>query len=929
MATPLLTTKLYIPPVRPGRVPRPHLLARLDAGLHRKLTLIAAPAGSGKTTLASAWLSRLRRPASDRPAAGEGAPAPRDVAWLSLDAGDSDPARFFTYLLAALARIDATLGQGVRPLLEAPHLPSVERIVTALINDLAARSEPAVLALDDYHAVDDLAIHEALGMLIERQPAGLHLVLITRHDPPLSLSRLRGRGQMTEIRQHDLRFRPDEVTHFLNQSMGLGLTPAEASLLERRTEGWITGLQLAALSMQGRDPDSIASFIDGFSGRTHFLLDYLTDEVLNRQPSRIQRFLLRTSILDRMCAALCDALLADWDLGTPGDWAGEHPASGSTEPPIHRSAAILNHLERANLFLTPLDDEHRWYRYHALFRDLLRARLQETQPEKLPLLHHRAAVWYEEAGLGVEAVRHALASGDDDLAAAVVERTVTRLSTWSRADTAMIHGWLQALPGNAIRDRPWLRLFAARTLYVSGQPEMASRTLAELESWLRDHPDVPDAAHLAGLVTVDRASYAAVLGDVAQARALTHEVLAGAPDDDPIARFRAPAILGMAAYRAGDVVEAEAAFSRAIDITLEAGLTFAAVPFFCNLAEMLIVQGRLREARQACEEALALSTVDGEPVFSAGFVGLELGKLLYEWNELADAERQLADGLDLLRQGGIGESFGSMHAVLAHVKQTRGDTQGALDAIRQAVEHAQRDGIPRLRILALAHQARIWLAQGRHDLAADWARDYRQVGDTEYLREYEDLTLARVLLAGDDAAGALALLDAMLPPARAAGRWGSAIEIQALRAIALHALDEPDAALAALAQALDQAQPESYVRLFVDMGRPMMALLKAAGSRGIAPRYVGQLLAAFSAIDTHGPTLEPQPLVEPLTERELDVLRLLAQRLSNREIGRRLFISVPTVKSHTGNIYGKLGVHSRDDAVARARALGILPPAER
>jgi LuxR family maltose regulon positive regulatory protein len=323
---------------------------------------------------------------------------------------------------------------------------------------------------------------------------------------------------------------------------------------------------------------------------------------------------------------------------------------------------------------------------------------------------------------------------------------------------------------------------------------------------------------------------------------------------------------------------------------------------------------------------LALGTVDGEPVFAAGFVGLELGKLLYEWDDLAAAEQQLLDGLDLLRQGGIGESFGSMHAVLAHVRQARGDTEGALDAVQQAIAHAVRDGIPRLRIHASAHQARIWLAQGRHDLAAEWAADYRQVGETEYLREFEDLTLARVLLAGGDASGALALLDALLPPARAAGRFASAVEIEALRAVALHALDEADAALAALAQALARAEPEGYVRVFVDVGPPMAALLKEAGSRGIAPRYVGRLLAAFPPVTPHPASPAGQPLVEPLTERELDVLRLLAERLSNREIGRRLFVSLPTVKSHTSSIYGKLGVHSREDAVARARALGILPP---
>jgi LuxR family maltose regulon positive regulatory protein len=906
MATPLLTTKLYIPPARPDWVPRPHLIARLNAGLYHKVTLISAPAGSGKTTLASAWLSRLRKPAADRGQAIEEEPAHRDVAWLSLDEGDSDPARFFAYLLAALGTVEASLGQGVRHLLEASQLLPIQPLVAALINDLAARPEPLVLALDDYHTIDDLTIHEALSMLVERQPANLHLVLITRLDPPLPLSRLRGRGQVTEIRQGDLRFTSEEAARFLNESMGLQLAPSEVVLLESRTEGWIAGLQLAALSMQGRDRESVAGFIAGFSGRYHFLLDYLTDEVLGQQSEMIQTFLLRTSILKRMCGPLCDALLQTESQG--------------------EGKKILAHLEAANLFTVPLDDEHRWYRYHSLFGELLRARLQETQPEQLPELHRRAAAWYEQEGSGVEAVHHALASQDDELAAAVIERTITRLSTWSRADVAMIQQWLQALPDNVTRDRPWLQLFASRTLYVSGQPEAASRTLQELERWLRDHPELPDAERLVRLAIVDRASYAVVLGDVQQAKQLARQVLTGAPDDDPIGRFRTPAILGMAHSRAGEVSEAHRAFSQASEFALAAGLSFAAVPFLCNLADVEIKQARLRQAKQTCEQAGQLAVVDGVPASVAGFVGLEMSKILYEWNDLDAAEHHLLEGLELLSQSGVSESFGSGHAVLAQLKQALGDHEGARAAAQQALHIAQRDNIPRLIGLTSAYQARIWLAQGRLDLAARWARDYQQVGETEYLREFEDLTLVRALLAEGRPAETLALLNPMLSSATDAGRMGPVIEIQALRALAFHALDEPDAALDAIEQALAVAEPEGYVRLFVDLGQPIVALLKGAGSRGVKPQYISRLLAAFAPHEPLQPDLERQPLVEPLTDRELEVLQLLAGRLSNRELGRRLFISLPTVKSHTRSIYGKLGVHNREQAVARARALGILPP---
>ena len=889
MLTPILTTKLYIPPVRAEWVPRPHLVERLNDGLGgRKLTLVSAPAGSGKTSLVTTWLSDL--PISDF-----------QVAWLSLDQADNDPLRFFAYLVAALRTVDQQIGQDAVRLIErAPSLPA-DSLVTSLINDVAGRSSPVILVLDDYHAITELVIHEAAGLLLDRQPPNMHLVITTRHDPPLPLSRLRGRGQMTELRQSDLRFTPEEAAAFLNRSMGLQLTPSEIAALEKHTEGWITGLQLAALSMQGRDPAAIARFIAGFSGRYHFILDYLTDEVLQRQPQPVQTFLFRTAILDRLCSSLCDAVLDDADLA-PGK-------------------QMLEQLESANLFTVPLDDEHEWYGYHHLFAELLRARLQETQPELVPELHRRAAAWYERGGFSSEAVQHALATGDDALAAEVIERAILRIATWSRADTATIQRWLAVLPDEAVQPRPWLRLFRSRLLYVSGQPELASQTLQALEAWLQDHPTAPDAGRIRGLVVADWASYAAVLGNVQQAKDLVRQALAHASKGDPIARLRAPAILGMAHSRAGEVSEAHDAFSQAVEIALAAGLGFAAAPLMCNLAETEITQGQLRQAMQTCERAGELAVVDGAPMSVAGFVRLETGKILFEWNDLHAAERHLLEGLALLSQAGISESFGNGHALLALIRQALADHDGALAAAQQAVQIAQRANIPRLISLTSAYQARVWLAQRQIDLAGRWAEEYRQAGETEYLREFEDLTLARVLLAGGQPAKAVAVLEACLSPARDAGRIGAVIEIQALRALALPA---PDQTLDALQQALNLAEPEGYVRLFLDAGEPMQALLKRAAARGIVPQYVSRLLAAFGPSGLTA-ARAPQPLVEPLTGRELEVLHLLAEDLSNREIGRRLFISLPTVKSHTRNIYGKLGVQNRKEAVARAQALGILP----
>jgi LuxR family maltose regulon positive regulatory protein len=432
---------------------------------------------------------------------------------------------------------------------------------------------------------------------------------------------------------------------------------------------------------------------------------------------------------------------------------------------------------------------------------------------------------------------------------------------------------------------------------------------------------VPDAARILGLAVVDRASYAAVLGHVQEAKDLVRRTLHHVPADDPIARLRAPAILGMAHVRAGEVAEAHRAFSQASEIALAAGLGFAAVPFLCNLADVEFAQGRLRQAKQTTERAAGLAVVDGAPMSVAGFVGLEMAKILYEWDDLHTAERHLLDGLQLLHGGGISESFGNGYALLAQIRQALGNEAEAQAAVAQAVQLAERENVPRLAGLMAAYQARIWLAQGQPDLAARWAADYRQAGETEYLREFEDLTLARVLLAHDHRAEALALLDALLVPAGIAGRMNAVVEVQALRALALPGLDD---ALDALSQALHLAEPEGYVRRFVDEGEPMRAVLKQAAARGIAPAYTARLLAAFGPAGAAG-SWAPQPLAEPLTERELEVLGFLAEDLPNREIGRRLFISLPTVKSHTLNIYGKLAVHSRKEAVARARALGLLP----
>jgi len=896
MATPLLATKLYAPPLRPYLVPRPELIERLNDGLRvgRKLTLVSAPAGYGKTTLLSAWLRTIARPS----------------AWLSLDEGDNDPARFFNYFVAALQNAHAELGRTVDRLLESPQLPPVETLLTELINDIASQSRSFVLALDDYQVIAEQSIHQAVSFLLERQPPQMHLAILSRQDPPLPLSRLRGRGQITEFRQRDLRFTPQETTAFLNQVMGLHLDPSDVAALDRHTEGWVAGLQMAAFALQSRiaagGAESSRRFIASFSGRHHFILDYLTDQVLSRQSEPIQRFLLRTCILERMCGDLCDALVGQ-------------PAAG--EP----SQRVLEHLQQANLFVVPLDDERHWYRYHSLFAELLRARLQEHTPDRRGDLHRRAAVWYDAHDLSAEAVHHALAIPDYELAAEVIERAIRQVPTWSSLSTSTFMGWLNRLPQAVIEARPWLRLFAGRVSYVSGKRESAIQTLCELERSLGQAPTHPDAERILLLAALDRASYAAVHGEVQQASQLVRRVLAELPPDEVNTRIRALSILGLSSFRAGDVREADRVFSSIIGMARAAGWGFAVASFLCNLAEIHVVRGRLRRAIQICEQAITLGAVDGRPTHMVAFAHLALGKILYEQNELPAAEDHLSQGLALLEHGQITIGIETGHAALALTRFAQGNAAGAAAAMDEAVRVAQANDIPRLSMLISAYQARLWLAQGRIGPAAQWADDYRRSEPGDYLREFEDLTLARVLLAQGEPSQAAQRLDAIVTAAEAAGRTGALIEALTVRALARQAMREGGGARDDLARAIILAEPAGYARVFVDHGPSMAQLLRTALSREAAADYAAALLALFRPSAGSRAPVSQSALVEPLTDREMEVLACLAEGLSNAEIGQRLSIALPTVKSHTRNIYGKLTVGSRKAAVARARTLGILP----
>ncbi|MCC6187621.1 MAG: tetratricopeptide repeat protein [Anaerolineales bacterium] len=926
MYTPILATKLFIPPPRPKAVPRPHLIERLNEGLHRKLTLISAPAGFGKTTLVSEWLAASQEQAAQR------------AAWLSLDEGDSDLTRFLAYLVAALQTITATIGEGILGALHSPQPPPREALLTTLLNEITATAHAFVLVLDDYHVLDAASplgtVDQALAFLLEHLPPQMHLVITTREDPQLPLARLRARGQMTELRAADLRFTPGEAAAFLNQVMNLDLSAAQVAALEARTEGWIAGLQLAALSLRGRK--DVGHFVTAFAGDHRYIVDYLVEEVLQRQPDRVRSFLLQTSILERLSGSLCDAVTGGND-GT----------------------ALLDLLERSNLFVVPLDDQRRWFRYHHLFADVLAAHARLEQPTLVPLLHQRAGAWYAAHGLPADAIRHALAAQDYARAAGLIERAWPAMDGSFRSAAWL--GWARALPDEWTRARPVLGVAYAWALLNGGEFEAAESRLEEAEPWL--DPAAQRGATAAERVIVDEEQFRALPASIATARAymtLARGDLAGAvkyaaralsllPKADHLRRGPAAALLGLAHWADGDLEAAHRALADAMAGFREVGSLHFAISATYGLGDIRTAQGRLREAVQTYTQTLQLALAQGEPPLR-GTADLYLGlaELYREQGDQDAALRNLLHSEELGEQAGLADWRYRFHRAQARFKQSQGDLAGALDLFDEAARHRTRTPVPDVRPLA-AWKVRVWLLQGRVDEARRWAQERRLSVDDDlsFLREFEHITLARVLMAesprGHEHAllDALRLLERLQHAAQAGGRMGSVIEILALQALAHQAQGNLAPALLALEHALRLAEPEGYVGLFVDEGPPLARLLSAAAAHGIMPDYTGKLPAAFAPAtagtprpdDARDPTQRPPsspaqplnvPLVEPLSARELDVLGLVAQGLSNDEIAARLFLSLSTVKGHNRNIFAKLQVQRRTEAVARARRLGLL-----
>jgi LuxR family maltose regulon positive regulatory protein len=907
---PLLETKFYVPRSRRGLVPRPRLSKRLDRGTASKLTLVSAPAGFGKTTLLTEWLT-----------AGPAGPGDeRLAAWLSLDRGDNDPASFWTYLIAALRTAASGVGETALTLLQAPRPPPIETVLTVLLNGLGGIAADIVLVLDDYHVIDARDVQDGMAFLLDHLPPGLHVVIASRADPALPLARWRARGELAEIRAADLRFTPDEAAAYLNEMMGLRLTARDVAALEGRTEGWIAALQLAALSMQGRD--DVAGFIAGFTGDDRYVVDYLAEEVLQRQPDRVQAFLLQTSILGRLSGPLCDAVT--------GQGGGK---------------AMLEALDRGNLFLVPLDDRRRWYRYHHLFADVLQARLLDEQPGQVPDLHRRASAWYEQNGEQSVAISHALAAEDFERAADLVELAISVMS--KTRQEARVRGWLEAIPDEVVRVRPVLIVAFAWVLLSVGEFESVEGRLRDAERWLdattgtgAGSPAPPaemvvaneeEYRRLPATIELYRAAQALARSEPLGAIRHARRALDLAPEDDHRSRASAAGMSGLALWGSGDLDAALSAWAECAAGLRRAGHIADIFGCAIAMADIRLAQGRLGEAMRTYEQALQRAAEQGGPVLRGTadmYVGMS--EVDRERDNLHAATRHLLTSQELGEHTGLPQNQYRWRVAMARIRQAEGDLAGALDLLNEAERLYMGDMFPNVRPVP-ALKARVWIAQGSLGEALGWAREQGLSVDDDlsYLREFEHITLARVLLAryeGERAERSLheatRLLERLLLAAEEGGRTGRVIEILVLRALAHQRLGDIPAALSCLERAMTLAEPEGYVRVFIDEGPPIASLLKAAAKQGTARNYVRRLLAAVGETGHNSPI--EQALIEPLSERELDVLRLLGTDLDGPDIARELTVSLNTVRTHTKNIYAKLAVTNRRAAVRRAQELDLL-----
>jgi len=881
MPTAVLATKFHVPFQRVGLVARPRLIEQLDTALHegRKLTIISAPAGYGKTTLVGEWIATLVSKIKKQKT---------QVAWLSLDEADNDSRRFLRYFLTAFRQVDETLGASSQAVLEMPSLPPLNNLLDELLNDLADLNAPVLLVLDDYHVISNPQIHQALEYFLDHQPAVVHLVLTTRADPPLPLARLRARRQMNELRARDLRFTADESREFFGIA-NLSLAEKAIRDLDERTEGWVAGLQLAALALQHQpDPET---FIETFRGSHRYVLDYLAGEVIQQQGDAIRAFLTQTSILDRFNAELCNALTGQDD-----------------------SRAIISRLEQSNLFIIPLDDERRWYRYHHLFADYLRSLLPKSEQAALC---QKSALWHEANDLTAEAVRYALTCGSSDFAAQVIENALGKNSTWSDGNLAQLVGWLEALPNDVFKSRPRLGLHAARAFYVQGRFTRAEAHLEQAEQFLQTLPATHDTDQLMAIANLHRGAIASVRGEFQKVLALVPAAQTRIPPENHLAHARAFFSLGIAHENAGQTAQAVENYLRSSAEARAAGVLFLAVSGLCSAAQAQIQQGRLRLAETSCHEAIQLTS--GTRIPPLGQAWGILGTIALERNDLSSAEKFLQDGISLSRQGGLRADLIVELFQLGRLHAYQGNLAGMHAVMDEALSIIRSVDIPRSEQLAYAYIARHQHFLGQREAAARWAGEYRS-RRAELPDEFADLTLARILLSFGDLEPVAGILHPVLEQSTAAGRMQTALSAMILLGLYYRARGETSIALEWLKKTLELAAPEGYLRIFLDEGQLLLELLPRL--RSVAPELVDAILNVQTApVESRSASLGWLP--DPLSEQEVRVLKLIVAGKSNAEIAAELVISVGTAKWHVHNVLQKLGVGTRTQAIVRAKELNI------
>jgi len=907
----LLTTKFFFPPVRPDLVLRQRLVDKLSAGLANKLTLVCAPAGFGKTTLLSQGLHKLGVP----------------VTWLTLDRSDNEETQFWRYLITALGKLWPDIGKAQLKLIEVPHPVDVQAIITAVLNQIAgqntAAGRPSIIVLDDYQVIEALPINEGVTFLIDHLPINVHLVISCRSDPLLPIARLRANGQLTEFRTADLRFTCEEAAYFFNNVMSLALTPRDIQILDTRTEGWIAGIQMAALSIQGRS--DIHSFIEAFGGSNRYVMDYLIEEVLQKQTVEIRSFLLQTCILDRMTAALCDAVTDS-----------------------QASIKLLRELEAANLFIVPLDDNRQWYRYHHLFADLLRNQLTDSQPDLLPILHSRASVWFEQQGMYSQAITHSMNANDVDRTARLIDQTFIKHMSHGEFYSTMANR-ISSLPEQVIQASPQLGVWWAWMKMLTLRLDVVEPRLQQIEQLATGSL----STHIQMLISVIRADLARHMGDFTSAIELSNQVLEALGESRNSSPEQARGVVFTLAYanlRKGKIVEAKKWFSEVMKFSEAMHSITLILTAMRGLADTLMVQGKLNEAIDIHKSAIQLADKfaadSGEPVPAVAYTHIGLGEILRERNDLESATRHLDRGIELSHEWEINDEICNGSISLARLRQAQGDLTGADNAIQQAQQIIEDYRVvPGFSVPVATSLAHIMLIRSRNDTGAynhslleiveKWAQDRESTfrGPEQSLdTESENLVLARLLVAQNKADDALRLLAPMLNAAESDDRGSRIIEILCIQALAYERLAENNRAIQALCRALSLAKPEGFTRVFLDEGLPIARLLTKAVDANICPDYAARLLSILSS-EARKPirvsisineSTEQSATHVTLSPRELEVLRLVASGMSNKDMADKLYLSVGTVKRHINNIYSKLGIERRSQAVTRAQELGLV-----